>query len=117
MAIVPVMINGKAYRVACDDGQEEHLARLGQYVDQRCTQLIDAAGHVSESLMLVMASLLIADELSDVTGELQELRNALGATGATDGPSAREMAEERVALAIESIAKRVEGIAETLETP
>jgi cell division protein ZapA len=117
MAIVPVMINGKPYRVACDDGQEEHLGRLGQYVDGRCKQLLASVGHVNENMLLVMASLLIADELSDVTGELRELRAALGATGATDGPSAREMAEERVAQAIESIARRVEGIAETMEQP
>ncbi|CCG07598.1 cell division protein ZapA [Pararhodospirillum photometricum] len=115
MPTLPLSINGKIYRIACEEGQEEHLERLGQYLDHRCRQLVGSIGHISESLMLVMVALLIADELSDVSGELHELRTALGAAGG-DGPSAREQAEERVAQVIEGLARRVEGIAEALET-
>ncbi|ABC21884.1 cell division protein ZapA [Rhodospirillum rubrum] len=117
MATVSVTINGKTYRIACDDGQEAHLGRLGKYIDQRCKQLIGSVGHINEGLLLVMVSLLVADELSDVSGELAELRSALGIDGGEDGPSPRERAEERVAAAIETVARRVEGIAETLEAP
>ncbi|GEO80531.1 cell division protein ZapA [Pararhodospirillum oryzae] len=115
MPTLPLSINDKTYRIACEEGQEEHLERLGQYLDHRCRQLVGSVGHVSETLMLVMVALLIADELSDISGELHELRSALGAQGTADGPSAREQAEERVAQAIEGLAHRIEGIADTLD--
>lgn len=117
MPTLPIQINGKTYRIACEDGQEEHLERLGHYVDHRCRQLLSSVGHVGESLMFVMVSLLIADELSDVSAELHELRQAMGEAPSPDGPSAREEAEEKLARLVESLARRVEGIAETLERP
>ncbi|MBE1236068.1 cell division protein ZapA [Phaeovibrio sulfidiphilus] len=117
MPTLPIQINGKTYRIACEDGQEEHLVRLGQYVDHRCRQLLSSVGHVHENLMFVMVSLLIADELSDVSAELHDLRKALGAGPDEDGdgPSARELAEEKLARVIERLTSRIEGIAEGLE--
>lgn len=117
MPTLPLSIHGKTYRIACDDGQEAHLVRLGAYLDERCRHLASSVGHVKEDLLLVMVALLIADELSDVSAELQDLRVALGATGATDGPSAREQAEERVAQTIEALARRIETIAEAFNGP
>lgn len=117
MPTLPLSIHGQTYRIACDEGQEAHLERLGAYLNERCEQLAGSVGHIKEDLLLVMAALLIADELSDVTAELQDLRAALGQTGATDGPSAREQAEERVAQTIEALSRRVETIAQTLQAP
>ena len=71
MALVTVTINGRDYEVACDDGQEAHLSRLGTYVDKRVGELTAAVGQVGEARLLVMASLLLADELSDAYSELE----------------------------------------------
>ena len=65
MALVTVTINGRDYEIACDDGQEAHLSRLGTYVDKRIGELVAAVGQVGGARLLVMASLLLADELSD----------------------------------------------------
>lgn len=109
MAQVTVTINGRNYRVACDDGQEAHLARLGTYVDNRVSELVAAVGQVGDARLLVMVSLLLADELSDVYSELDVARSA----GA--GVAAKMSAEESLSAGIEKLAERIENIAEQLE--
>ena len=76
MAHVAVRINGRAYQVACEDGQEEHLEKLAAYIDQRVGELVREVGQVGDARLLVMASLIIADELADAYDELEELRAA-----------------------------------------
>ena len=63
MAQVTITIRGRQYQIACDDGQEAHLARLGRYLDERASDLVAATGSISESLLLVMDALVVADEL------------------------------------------------------
>ncbi len=109
MAQVTVTINGRDYQVACDDGQEAHLARLGSYVDNRISELAAAVGQVGDARLLVMVSLLLADELSDVYAELEVARTA------SAGASAMLTAEESLSANIEKMAQRIEDIAERLE--
>ena len=105
MGQVAITIRGRSYQIACDDGQEAHLARLGRYLDQRAEQL--AVGGISDALLLVMVSLVVADELSDALAELESLRNAGGAT-------ARAAAEAETVAAIDTVAERIERIAARL---
>ena len=105
MAQVTVTINGRKYDIACDDGQEAHLTRLSQYVDRRVNELAATVGQVGDARLLVMISLLVADELSEVNTELDSLRNkkrapAQSALGASD--------LEKMATRIESIADKLE---------
>lgn len=108
MAQVAVEINGRKYQIACDDGQEAHLKRLGDYIDNRVHELVAAVGQVGDARLLVMVSLLIADELSDAYSELSVARGG-------DGVAARMDKEENLSVAIENMAERIELIAETLE--
>jgi len=108
MAQVSVTIRGRSYQIACEDGQEEHLARLGQYLDEQAMKLLEETGPVSDSMLLVMVSLLVADELSDATGELDNFRRS-------GRGEARIEAEEGVVTAIDALVSRVESIAERLE--
>ena len=109
MAQVTVTINGHDYEVACDEGQEAHLTRLGTYVDKRIGELVAAVGQVGEARLLVMASLLLADELSDVYSELEVAQSA------DAGATAMLSAEESLSANIEKLAERIENIAERLE--
>lgn len=109
MAQVLVTINGRKYQIACDDGQEAHLSRLGSYIDKRVSELVAAVGQVGDARLLVMASLLIADELSDAYAELK----ALGKDERS--PAGQGAAEEAMAERIETLASRIEDIAERLE--
>jgi cell division protein ZapA len=74
MAQVSVRINGRHYQVACEDGQEAHLQKLAAYIDERVAELVRDVGQVGDARLLVMSSLLIADELADAYDELEELR-------------------------------------------
>jgi cell division protein ZapA len=104
MAKVSVTINGRKYDIACDDGQEAHLARLAQYVDKRVDELVAAVGQVGDARLLVMASLLVADELSEVYTELDQLRNER--RGQPVAPGVADL--DRLSTRLEAIAERLE---------
>ena len=110
MSQITVSVNGRKYDIACDDGQEAHLTRLAQYVDRRVDELIAAVGQVGDARLLVMASLLVADELSEVYTELDTLRNERRPGSAPSGGGTTITATE-----LDQLAERVEKIAETLE--
>jgi len=110
MAQVSVTINGRAYQIACDDGQEEHLRQLAGYIDRRVAELVAAMGQIGDMRLLVMVSLLIADELSEVTRQLDDTRKT-----SEDARSTASKADAQAASALESVAARIEDIAARLE--
>jgi len=110
---VSINIRGRQYQIACDDGQEAHLARLGRYLDQRAAQAAPVSGSVSEPLLLVMVALMVADELADTTTELEGL-TAVGANAAKVA-AARDDAEKEAVKVINDLSDRIERIAARLE--
>lgn len=108
MAQVDVPINGKSYKIACDDGQEDHLLELASNVDQRIQQLVSSVGQVGDARLLVMACLLISDELSEIPRNESNL-NATS-TNASDYD-----VENMLAHTTNDLAIRIERIAETLD--
>ena len=58
MAHVSVTISGRQYRMACDDGQEHHLARLSHELDQRIAHLRTTFGEIGDMRLTVMAALM-----------------------------------------------------------
>ena len=134
MGSVQVTINGRNYSVACDDGQEAHVARLGSYLDQKVGQLVKGVGQVGDARLLVMASLMITDELVDIDQALTQLKSAVakGSQGREPlptpaaapptpvapppVPAPQQAAHEAVlAQALETLADRIEAIAAELE--
>ncbi len=65
MAHVTVTINGRQYRMACEDGQEAHLMRLGQDLERRLQDLRGSFGEIGDSRLVVMAALTVSDELAE----------------------------------------------------
>jgi len=110
MAQVSIVIRGRSYQIVCEDGQEAHLARLGRYLDKRAEEIIKSGASVSDHMLLMMVSLLVADELSDSSGELEDLR------AAGKGISRIE-AEEEIVRAIEALSARIDSISERLQGP
>ncbi|MSO72333.1 MAG: cell division protein ZapA [Rhodospirillaceae bacterium] len=113
MGQVSITIRGRQHLIACDDGQEAHLARLGRYVDQRAAQIATSSGSVSDVLLLVMVSLMVADDLADATAELEEFNAAAANPG--QARAVRIEAEKEAAAAIDSLAARIERIVVGLE--
>ncbi|MCS0497575.1 cell division protein ZapA [Ancylobacter sp. MQZ15Z-1] len=116
MAQVTVTIGGRAYRMACDDGQEDHLTRLGTEVDARIDQLRAAFGEIGDQRLSVMAAITLADELSEVRRRLGEAeRNASAEREARD-EAARQLGRVEASLAstVVSAAERLEQLAREL---
>jgi cell division protein ZapA len=115
MSQISISINGRDYSIVCDDGQEQHLSRLAEYLDKRVAELVDSVGQIGDARLLLMVGLLIADELSDAYAEL-------AARGEGDTPTqargrdrdSAQMADE-MAVMLESASRRIEAIAARLE--
>lgn len=65
MAQVTIRINGYAYTVGCEDGQEAHLERMAVEIEQRINSIKAIGGQSGEARLLMLAALLLADELHD----------------------------------------------------
>lgn len=114
MSQVSIAINGRDYTIACDDGQEDHLTRLSDYLNNRIGEIIADVGQVGDARLLVMLGLLIADELSDSHAELAAARGEdTGTDFAIDGRKKAD--EEVVIIEIEALAEQIETIAGRLE--
>ncbi|MGE5505601.1 MAG: cell division protein ZapA [Actinomycetota bacterium] len=95
MAVVNLTVNGRVYDIACDDSQVARVQELGRLVDDRAQTLLASVGNVSDSRLLVMVGLMLADELAEAREELRRLNGS--------------------AEAIDALAGRIEGIARRLE--
>lgn len=117
MSQITIAVNGRDYSIVCEDGQERHLTRLAEYIDRRIEELVESVGQIGDARLLLMAGLLIADELSDAYAELATLQGEDRTDGIPElSESKRRSAiEEAAATAIESVSKRLESIAARLE--
>ena len=109
MPLVNVMVNSRAYTIACDEGEEEHLKQLASVVDTKAREVLGSVGQVGDARMLLMAALLIADEHNELTGKI-----AAEAAGEDEKKTLHlraEQTEGAAADALESAAKRLEDIA------
>ena len=66
MSQITITINSREYPVACEDGQELRIMQLADVLDEKAKQLAGDSGQISESLLLAMVGLLLADELSEL---------------------------------------------------
>src|SRR3954454_17347860 len=72
MSQVNVTINGRQYRMACEDGQEERLLELAGELDQRIVELRERFGEIGDTRLTVMAALTVADELVEAATRLRK---------------------------------------------
>lgn len=66
MAQITITINSREYAIACEDGQELHIMQLSRMLDEKAKLLGEGANQISESMLLAMIGLLLADELSEL---------------------------------------------------
>lgn len=102
MAQISVIINGRSYSVSCGDGEEQRIEQLAAYVDSKISGLKGSLGNLGDQRLLVLASLVISDEL-------WEARETAGQ------PVVDQVSETRAA-AIENLAGRIEALAGHLES-
>lgn len=104
MAVVNVMVNGRAYTIACDDGEEDHLRELASHVDGRVRELLSSVGQVGDSRLILMAALLITDDLLDAQSKLKVHKEQAGALSGVHDELA-ERAEQSEVIAAEVLEK------------
>jgi cell division protein ZapA len=116
MAQVNVTINGHQYRMACLDGQEDHLLGLARGFSERIEGMRTQFGEVGDMRLTIMAAVTVADELSEAAAKIRRLEQQIAAA-----EQARVVAAERaqatqaaVAAAFSSAAERIESVARNL---
>jgi cell division protein ZapA len=116
MSEVTVTINARQYRMACENGQEEHLLRLSQDLDQRIAQLRASFGEVGDTRLTVMAALTVADELAEAGKTIRKLEQELAGLKDTRAIAADRSQATQAALvaAFNSAAARIEGLTKKL---
>jgi cell division protein ZapA len=104
MAQVILKINGHAHTIGCKDGEEQHLIAMADEVEKRIEKAKSLGVQSGEAKLLVMAALLMADELHDLNLELQ------GARKGKPGTPERAKSERitRLAARAEEIAAQAE---------
>jgi cell division protein ZapA (FtsZ GTPase activity inhibitor) len=80
MTDVNLLIHGRTYGVGCDDGQEKRVRELGQYIDKKVREIAGSGGVATEAHLMVLACLVLADEVFDLREGAQDMRAELTAS-------------------------------------
>lgn len=136
MASVDIVVNGKSYAVACEKGQETRVQSLGAYIDKRVKDIFGAGAAHNESQLMVLTSLIIADELFELQEEVKNLKAQLSNAehqenvtfqGESIAPEELEKLREELlakasnrelelAYSISEIAEDIQGLAKRLQS-
>lgn len=116
MAQVNITINGRTYRMACDDGQEEHVLELGQRFEAAIEELRDSVGEVGDQRLMVMAGILMTDRVVDAERRLERLEREVGALRDSDNDAGARLGrlEQSFVASLENAAARIERIADRI---
>ncbi|MEZ5890028.1 MAG: cell division protein ZapA [Xanthobacteraceae bacterium] len=119
MPHVSVTINGRQYRMACDEGQEHHLARLAHELDQRIAGLRKSFGEIGDMRLTVMAALLISDELAETMQRMHRFEENLAEMQQARSASAdhTQKTTEAIIAALNAAAERIERVTAALNAP
>jgi cell division protein ZapA len=115
MGTVNATIAGRQFRLACEDGQEEHLQGLAHDIDQRIINLRARFGEIGDTRLTVMAALMVADELEEAARKSRLLEDEIAALKDARVVAAdRAKAASDAVVAFNSAAERLEGITRKL---
>ena len=120
MAQVTVTIDGKAYRMACEAGQEPHLENLAQQFDQYVTHLRSQFGEIGDLRLTVMAGIMITDELQELKKRVASLQSEVDSRRSdAEGAASKRAQDDAVVInAISELSSRINGITDKLmKTP
>lgn len=116
MAQVTVTIDGKQYRMACDEGQEEHLIDLAQRFDRYVAHLKGAFGEIGDQRLTVMAGIMVMDELAELQKRVKGIEAEMATLRKTrdDALSKADKSDAAITGAVSLLAGRLESLAARL---
>ena len=116
MPQVVVTIDDKTYRMACDDGQEDHLIALAERFDRSLGQLRKSFGAIGDQRLTVMTGIMLVDQLSDAEAKIAEMSAKLDAMAeAQDGAAERAQRDADLARRVEEVTGQIGRIAQRLQ--
>lgn len=117
MAQVNLTVNGRVYRIACEDGEEDHVEQLGERFDGAINELRGAMGEIGDQRLMVMAGILMTDRLDDTERRLKRSEQEVGLLKDNRANSSMRLdgLDKSFAETLNLAAARIEGIAERLQ--
>ncbi len=118
MPQVTVTIDGKQYRMACDEGQEEHLIGLAERFDRYVMHLKDSFGEIGDQRLTVMAGIMVMDELAELQKRMKGMESEVATLRKTRDDALVKADKNDAALtgALGVLAERMESLATRLAT-
>ena len=110
MSHINVTINGRQYRMACEEGQEVRLLKLAENLETRIQSLRGKFGEIGDARLTVMAALTACDELVDAGNRIRTLEQEL-----TELRDFRNAAVERARLTQTAVVNALNAAAERIE--
>lgn len=116
MAQITVTIDGKAYRMACEEGQEAHLLDLATQFDRYVSHLKGQFGEIGDLRITVMAGIMVMDELSEINRKVGAMEKELATLneGRDSAAVGARRKEELLTAAIGELTERLNGITKKL---
>jgi len=113
---VSVTINGRQFRMACEDGQEGHLMNLARDLDSRIEGLRAKFGEIGDTRLTVMAALTVADSLAETAQRIKRLEEQIATLRDTrvDSVDRDKAVQAAIAAALNAAAERIEIITRKL---
>ena len=116
MSHINVTINGRQYRMACEEGQEVRLLKLAEDLESRVEVLRGKFDEIGDARLTVMAALTVCDELLDATARLRALEEEVESSRSHRIAAAdrARVTQAAVVNALNSAADRIEKTAQVL---
>ena len=117
MPEVNVEINGRRYRMACEDGQEAHLAGLADRFNKQIEALRGSFGEIGDNRLTVMAGIAVLDELGEAERQIAALRQDVAnlTRAGQELSDEAEALEARFAQRMSEAARKIESIATAID--
>ena len=118
MAQVTVNIDGKAYRMACEEGQEQHLVDLAARFDRYVGHLKGQFGEIGDLRLTVMAGIMVMDEMNELSRQVASLQAEVASLRqSSDGAASnREARELEMTAVLEEMTARITALAARLSS-
>lgn len=114
MAEVLIKINGKNYRMACEEGEQDRVMNLGERFNSCINDLKEKFGGIDSERLIIMAAMIITDQLYEAEQKLEDGNAEVSRLKQEGEATSEEFEKEKlgVAVKIEEAAEKIEKIAE-----
>jgi cell division protein ZapA len=110
MGQISVTLNGRTYRLECGEGEEAHLIELAEYLGTHVEDMKRKFGQVGDDRLILMASLVVLDELWELRREMAQMKIAMA-----EARRDKSVADESARALQSDLAGRVSSVAQRLE--